>query len=549
MSLTLTQFVPTGSYGAGVAASAEFTDISTVLSVTLDNSASDAYNSAGYYITYFGGVLTVNASNESVVAEFIPDNQNVNGWTNTWKMVSYNSTGSPNGAVYFKTSTSNIPPAAPTFADPSVSGVSSSGFTVAWNTPSSNGGTGLIGYIVQWDTTNTYNSIGGNPLGQYPIATFDAEFSSREYAITSLSQNTEYFFRIGAINAAGTTYNSGSSQTTSTESPPPPPPPSVTFTGFTATAGDGQVSLSWSTNTPPTFFAVFQEGTPVLIGGQEYISSSITSTVITGLTNGTQYSFNVQAFSAPNPSGYLAGSDVLYRTPQTPSASGDPYVTTANGASYKLPTMDAPIRLYQGTVDGETLTVNATLRTISSTELLAYNLRSMINMKDKMSAKALARYTAGLSKSETLCFFESAYVKHGDRELAVNLWDGKIKIQKYVGRFDAKLLDNGETALKGSGIYSNYKGATLEVRAGSATIQLSAYLSPIVRSGISVDAPNMRSGNGVLVNILSSSDMTLKSLEDVETVVVKKDTTKVRVAREVFTDHAGTRMKNIVKVL
>ena len=267
-----------------------------------------------------------------------------------------------------------------------------------------------------------------------------------------------------------------------------------------------------------------------------------------GLTPSTTYYYRVGAENTAGTT-YTDGSANLTLSSGGVGGGGDPYVSTANGASYKLPTMDGAIRFYQGEVDGETLTVNATLRTISSTELLAYNLRSMINMKDKMSAKALARYTAGLSKEETLCFFESAYVKHGDRELAANLWDGKIKIQKYVGHFDAKLVDGGEAALKGSGIYSNYKGTTLSVRAGSATIQLSTYLSPIVRSGITVDAPNMRSGNGVLVNILSSSDMMVKSLEDVETVVAKKDTTKVRVAREVFTDHAGTRMKNIVKVL
>lgn len=187
----------------------------------------------------------------------------------------------------------------------------------------------------------------------------------------------------------------------------------------------------------------------------------------------------------------------------SPGGAGDPYVTTVKGAQYKLPAIDAPIRFYQGEVDGKTLTVNATLSTISSTELLAYNLRSMINLSKTLSAKHSRKYAADLSKEETLCFFESFFVKHGDNELQVNVWDGKIKVQKYVGKFGTALIADGESALGGSGVYSKYKGVSLVVKAGSASIQLSAYQSPMVRSGISVDAPNMADGNGVIVNILS----------------------------------------------
>jgi hypothetical protein len=267
----------------------------------------------------------------------------------------------------------------------------------------------------------------------------------------------------------------------------------------------------------------------------------------------TNTSLNTNFPASDNFTYYGDDSELTYQYTVTEAPSGgggggagDPYITTVSGKHYKLPTIDAPIRFYQGNVDGVTLTVNAQLRTIPSSDLLAYNMRSLITLSKSLTSKQIQRYEKDFSKNETLCFFDSFYIRYGDNELQINVWDGKIKVQKYVGKFAAKLIDNGETALKASGIYSKYKGTTLAVSVGPATIYMSTYESPIVRSGIVVDAPHMAAGNGAIVNVLASKDLVLASLDESKTDVAREDAKKTRVVKEIFSDHAGTRIRNIV---
>jgi hypothetical protein len=550
---TFTEFV------AGSAGSLpEFQDINSVLPVTLsEGQSSPRFNlgftgGVGMFLLWSNGALRLMDPSENEVATFTEDTNNINGVSYTVLIASWTYPPPLPTDVYFKTSASVSKPAAPQFNIPATTNVGQNEFTVRWMEPSNNGGSLIGEYSIQYKTGDN-NFLGGG------VTTTTTGYlgGDQTYQITGLNPGTTYYFRVGATNIMGTTYNSGSSQATIPAFAPGAPQNLTTENAtttqfqvrFEAPSSNGgaaitryyiQINTSNSWGSP---LASSQLNAP--FSGPPYVS-----TPFTDLTPGTQYYYRVGAMNSVGTT-YTDGSASITLSsgggPIIPGGGGDPYITTASGKQYKLPAIDAPIRFYQGEVDGETLTVNAQLRTINSSELLAYNLKSLIGMKGKLTHKQMAAYSKSLSKDEKLCFFESFYIKHGEKELAVNVWDGKIKVQKYVGKFDAKLLEGGETALAASGVYSNYKGATLSVRAGSATINMSAYLSPIVRSGITVDAPAMAAGNGVIVNVLAAKDMTLSGLEDTK-AVARADAKDLRVHKEMFSDHMGTRVRNVLRI-
>ena len=85
-------------------------------------------------------------------------------------------------------------------------------------------------------------------------------------------------------------------------------------TGLTATAGDSQVTLNWSANPSSDSVDVYQ----VYENDQNYnLSVSGTSLVVTGLTNGTTYTFRV---SAHNSAGY--GDWTATAVSATPQSAG-----------------------------------------------------------------------------------------------------------------------------------------------------------------------------------------------------------------------------------
>lgn len=95
--------------------------------------------------------------------------------------------------------------------------------------------------------------------------------------------------------------------------PTPPPAP----TGLTATAGNGQVTLSWNAASGATGYVVKRSGASG--GPYTVVANNLTATSFnnSGLVNGTTYFY---VASAVNASGESANSAQVSVTPQAPSS-------------------------------------------------------------------------------------------------------------------------------------------------------------------------------------------------------------------------------------
>jgi hypothetical protein len=174
--------------------------------------------------------------------------------------------------------------------------------TVSWRVPP-DGGSPITGYLV-----TPY-------IGYFPLAPQRFSSTATTQTITGLTNGTTYRFRVQAVNAIG---DSGYSKVTNSVTPAATVPGAPTIIR-NATAGDGQATVSWTApasdgGSPVTGYVV----TPYIeyypLPPQTFTATATTQT-LTGLTNGTEYRFRVQAINAIGTSGYSKVTNPVTPTP------------------------------------------------------------------------------------------------------------------------------------------------------------------------------------------------------------------------------------------
>ncbi len=175
--------------------------------------------------------------------------------------------------------------------------------TVKWTAPASDGGSAVLGYNV---------FVGTNTSGASNVPVNAGLVSGTQYTVVGLANGTQYFFTVAAVNAVGQgpqSFPVGATPSTVAGAP----------SNVTAVAGDNSATLTWST-------PAFDGGSPITgysvtpyVGGSagtpQTFNSPAPVEIVTGLTNGTTYTFAVAAINA-NGTGANGFSNFV-----TPSAS------------------------------------------------------------------------------------------------------------------------------------------------------------------------------------------------------------------------------------
>jgi hypothetical protein len=226
-------------------------------------------------------------------------------------------TNSYNASNYFVDVMVAIPvPGAPSTVSAAAAGQSSA--TVLWSAPSTGGP--VTSYVV-----TPY--VGSTPQTEKTVSG-----STTSTNVTGLTANTTYTFRVAACGAGGCSTAAGPSNAVTPGQPVAPTAPtnvdaraasSSARVSWDIPSGDGDSPITGYTVTP---FVAATAQTPIAVG------PSATSTTVTGLTNGTTYTFTVSATNSVGSSPASSPSSAV--TPRlTIFDFGAPNVTDAGDAS------------------------------------------------------------------------------------------------------------------------------------------------------------------------------------------------------------------------
>ncbi|PIR44680.1 MAG: hypothetical protein COV10_03230 [Candidatus Vogelbacteria bacterium CG10_big_fil_rev_8_21_14_0_10_51_16] len=176
--------------------------------------------------------------------------------------------------------------------------------TLSWTAPASDGGATVSDYLVRFSTDNfTVDDLLFDDGVGVDLAT----------TVTTLTNGVEYFFKIFAVNSAGT------GEASSIVSATPAGPPGA-VSDLVATAGDEAATLTW---TIPSENGTAITGYELFLSADNFTSTTTfagvidpVDTTITGLTNGIEYSFKLFAANAV---GTSTVSNVPTATPVAPA--------------------------------------------------------------------------------------------------------------------------------------------------------------------------------------------------------------------------------------
>ena len=268
----------------------------------------------GYTVTRLvGGVAQGSVSTTDTSAKFT---DLANGTSYKFSVTARNVLGtSPAGESPEVTPASK--PSAPTGVT-AVAGNTSA--VVSWTAPP-DGGSPITSYVVT--TTG-----GADPPGPVNVNGTPPGDST---TITGLTNGTAYSFTVRALNTVGSSAESAASTPVTPMTVPDAP------TAVTAIQGDASATVSWAApantgGSPITSYTVTPSAgstalTPVTVSG----TPPSTTLDVTGLTNGTTYTFTVRATNAAGDSALSEGSAPV--TPAAPTAPAAPLDVTAAPAS------------------------------------------------------------------------------------------------------------------------------------------------------------------------------------------------------------------------
>lgn len=381
-------------------------------------------------------------------------------------------------------------PGAPT----SVTGASANrSVNLSWTAPASNGGNALSDYTIEYRA------------GAGSWVTFSHTAStSTSITVTGLTNATSYTFRVSAVNDMGTSSASTVSGAVTPLGAPAAP------TGFSATYGNAQASLSWTAPSDNGGSAI----TNYLVefssnGGSSWSTfahsvSTTPSITVTGLTNGNAYSYRVSAINAVG-TGASATTTTAGSTLTTISLTRQS-VGTANGVAFTTQPRITLVDQFSSTlVIDSTTVVTATISaggtlvgTVTATASGGVVTFSNLGISGTPSSTYIVTYSAAGVSSVT----QSITVTASFATISISLAGGVLKANK-----STSIVITAETSNAGKvKFYANGKvigGCASRVATTSAT----CFWKPAVQGANVRLTATLDPTSDIYANVTSSSLM------------------------------------------
>jgi hypothetical protein len=205
-----------------------------------------------------------------------------NGTAYTFQVAAVNAAGQGSYSVRSSAVTPRTVPDAPTTVLSVVD--NTGGVDVSWTAPTNTGGNAISDYTVQSCISSTCSTF---------TRTASTDTSVK---VTGLVKGTAYTFQVAAKNAAGTgAYSLKSSPAVTPRAVPGVP------SGISGVLGNGQVALTWTapaTNGDAISDYTIQSCLSTTCTTFVHDASANTGITVTGLTNGSAYTFKVAAKNA-----------------------------------------------------------------------------------------------------------------------------------------------------------------------------------------------------------------------------------------------------------
>jgi len=311
-------------------------------------SSSNGSNITGYIATAYDQNQNVVATCTTSGALNCTINGLTNGLTYSVTIVATNVNGSGLASSSL-TATPSTKPSAPVNVT-AVAGNASA--EVSWTVPATSGGSTILSYTVTAYVNSTPVTTCTTPDG-----------STLSCLVTGLTNGTAYTFKVTATNANGQSPQSLASSPSTTPTGNPGPP-----TGVQVTAGNGQLTATWTApvstgGSPITQFTATAYSGLTAIATCQTPDGVTTTCIITGLTNGTAYTVKVTATNV-NGTGLssLASSSATPSTkPNAPTA-----VSAVAGSGQATVSWTAPSFNGGSNITGYTVTSSPDFKTCTT---------------------------------------------------------------------------------------------------------------------------------------------------------------------------------------
>jgi hypothetical protein len=301
----------------------------TQASVTFTPPSNGGSAITSYTVTSSPGSFTGTGGSSPIIVTGL-----TNGTAYTFTVTATNAVGTGSASAVSNSVTPATVPGAPTAVSPSVGNAQ---ISLSWSAPASNGGSAITDYVIEYKLTS-------EPTVWSTFS--DGVSTNTTGTVTGLTNGLSYDFRISAVNSAG----QGSASSPAVSSTPITTPGAPT--SATATRGNTEAIITFSA--------------PSSNGGSTITSYTITSNpdshigtgsaspiTVTGLTNGTAYTFTVTATNAAGTGSASSASNSV--TPATtPDAPTSPSATAGNAQA--TVSFTAPVSNGGSAITGYTVT-------------------------------------------------------------------------------------------------------------------------------------------------------------------------------------------------